>query len=196
MQGAARVGKQTTRILYRCELGKARSVPVELTDHPRTVYLREDEVTRRLDQWIATLADPEDLARGQEMNPTAGAGYAALQRQLSEANSKVLALVAAVESGVAVEDLTAALRRRTAERDELNARLERVERPSAMSAAQISQLVEELGGLSAVLGKATGAERAQVYASLGLRLDYDPYLRRVKATADLSRVAGCVRGGT
>ena len=43
-----------------------------------------------------------------------------------------------------------------------------------MSAAQISELVEELGGLSAVLGEATGAERAQVYASLGLRLDYDP----------------------
>ena len=58
------------------------------------------------------------------------------------------------------------------------------------------ELVEELGGLLAVLGEATGAERAQVYASLGLRLDYDPYLRRVKATADLSRVAGCVRGGT
>ena len=68
--------------------------------------------------------------------------------------------------------------------------------PCAMSAAQISELVEELGGLSAVLGEAIGAERAQVYASLGLLLDYDPYLRRVKATADLSRVAGCVRGGT
>jgi hypothetical protein len=101
-------------------------------------------------------------------------------------------LITAVQSGVAVEDLTAALRRRTAERDELKARLERSERPRAMSAAQISELVEELGGLSAVLGEATGAERAQVYASLGLRLDYDPYLRRVKATADLSRVAGCV----
>jgi site-specific DNA recombinase len=65
-----------------------------------------------------------------------------------------------------------------------------------MSAAQISELVGELGGLSAVLGAATGAERAHVYASLALRLDYDPYLRRVRATADLSRVAGCVRGGT
>ena len=107
-----------------------------------------------------------------------------------------LLLVNAVESGVAVEDLTAALRRRTAERDELKARLERTERPRAMSAAQISELVGELGGLSAVLGAATGVERAQVYASLALRLDYDPYLRRVRATADLSRVAGCVRGGT
>nr|WP_230493387.1 recombinase family protein [Mycobacterium mantenii] len=196
MQGAARVGKRTTRILYRCELGKSRSVPVDLSDHPRTVYLREDEVTARLDEWIASLADPEDLARGQDVDPAAGTGYAALQRQLREANAKVAALVSAVESGVAVEDLTAALRRRTAERDELKARLEQAERPRVMSAAQISELVEELGGLSAVLGAATGAERAEVYASLGLRLDYDPHLRQVKATADLSRVAGCVRGGT
>lgn len=194
MQGAARVGKRTTRILYRCELGKLRSVPVDLSDHPRTVYLREDEVTARLDEWIATLADPEDLARGQDVDPAAGAGYAALQRQLREANAKVAALVTAVESGVAVEDLTAALRRRTAERDEL--RLGQAERPRVMSAAQISELVEELGGLSAVRGAATGAERAEVYASLGLRLDHDPHRRRVKATADLSRVAGCVRGGT
>lgn len=196
MQGAARVGKRTTRILYRCELGKSRSVPVDLSDHPRTVYLREDVVTARLDEWIATLADPEDLARGQDVDPAAGTGYAALQRQLREANAKVAALVTAVESGVAVEDLTAALRRRTAERDELKARLEQAERPRVMSAAQISELVEELGGLSAVLSAATGAERAEVYASLGLRLDYDPHLRQVKATADLSRVAGCVRGGT
>jgi site-specific DNA recombinase len=39
------VGKRTTRILYRCELGRSRSVPTDLSDHPRTVYLREDEVT-------------------------------------------------------------------------------------------------------------------------------------------------------
>lgn len=145
MQGAARAGKQTTRILYRCELGKSRSAPAELADHPRTVYLREDALTPRLDEWIARLADPEDLARGQEADPAVETGYAALNRQLSEANGKVAALIAAVESGVAVEDLTAALRRRSAERDELKARLEQAERPSVMSATQISELVEELG---------------------------------------------------
>jgi len=36
-------------------------------------------------------------------HPAAGAGYAALHRQLSEANKKVAALVNAVESGMAVE---------------------------------------------------------------------------------------------
>ncbi len=196
MQGAARVGKRATRILYRCELGKSRSVPAELADHPPTVYLREDAVTPRLDEWIAGLADPEDLAREQDSDLEDTTRQAALQCQLSNVNSKVAALIAAVESGVAVADLTAALRQRTAERDELKDRLERAERPPAMSAAQIRKLVEELGGLSAVLGEATGSERAQVYASLGLRLDYDPHLQRVTATADLSRVAGRVRGGT
>jgi hypothetical protein len=37
-----------------------------------------------------------------------------------------------------------------------------------------------------------GCRRCLVYAGLWLRLDDDPYLRRVKATADLSRIAGCV----
>jgi hypothetical protein len=181
---------------HRDPRGWSHSAIRAILDNPTylgvRIWGREDEVTVRLDGWIATLADPEDLARDHEVRPAAGAGYAALQRHFSEANRKVAALVTAVESGVAVEDLTAALRRRAAERDELDARLERAERPCAMSAAQISELVEKLGGLSSVLGAATGAARAEVCASLGLRLDDDPHLRLVTATADVSRVAGCV----
>ncbi|GJO45784.1 hypothetical protein NJB1604_25200 [Mycobacterium marinum] len=88
MQGAAPVGKRTTRILYGCELGTSRSVPADLSDHPRTGYLREDEVTARLYEWIATLADPEDLACGQDADPEAGTGYAALLRQLASSEPK------------------------------------------------------------------------------------------------------------
>jgi recombinase len=100
-------------VRYRCELGKSRSVPAELADHPPTVYLREDAVTPRLDEWIASLANPEDLAREQDSDLAATARHATLQRQLNDANRKVAALIEAVESGVAVADLTAALRRRT-----------------------------------------------------------------------------------
>lgn len=196
MQGADRSGKRSTRILYRCELGKSRSVPVDLRDHPRTVYVREDDVTARLDPWIASLADPEHLARGQDADLAGTARYAVLQRQLGEVNRKIASLVAAVESGVAVEELKGALVQRSAERDELKALLERTERPPVMTAAEIENLIKELGGLCAVLDAATPAERAEVYVSLGLRLEYDPQLHQVTATADLSRVAGCVRGGT
>lgn len=81
---------------------------------------------------------------------------------------------------MAIEDLANALRRRTAERDELKARLARVQQPSTMSAAQISTLVEELGGLAAILGQATATERAEVYASLGLHLDYHSLNQQVR----------------
>ncbi|OSC23697.1 Site-specific recombinase [Mycobacterium vulneris] len=74
---------------------------------------------------------------------------------------------------MAVEDLIDALCRRTAQRDELKARVVRAERACVVSAAQINELVQELGGLLTVLGEATGAERDQVCTSLGLRLDYD-----------------------
>jgi hypothetical protein len=83
-----------------------------------------------------------------------------------------------------------------AERDELKAQLERTERPHVMTATEIENLIKELGGFCAILDAATPAERAEVYVSLGLRLEYDPHLHQVTATADLSRVAGCVRGGT
>lgn len=163
-----------------------------IADHPRTVCLGDDEVTVPLDEWIATVADPDNPARGQDADPAAGTGYAVLQRQLSEANGTVAALMTALECGMAVEDLTAALRRRTAERDELKGRLERAERPGVMAVAQIKELVDESGGPSAVLSAASAAERADVHKCLCLRLDYGPYRRRVKATADLSRFSGCV----
>jgi hypothetical protein len=152
-------------------------------------------VTPRFNEWIAGLADPEGLAREQDSDLATAARHAALQRQLSDANRKVAVLIEAVESDVVAADLTAALRLRTVERDELKARLERVERPRAMSAAQISELAKELDELSTVPSDATAAERAEVYASLDLRLDYDPHQRQVKAIADFSRVARRVRGG-
>jgi hypothetical protein len=51
------------------------------------------------------------------MDPAVGTGYAAIQHQLSEANGRVAALVNAVESGVAVEDLTVVSCRHTAQLD-------------------------------------------------------------------------------
>ena len=59
-----------------------------------------------------------------------------LQRQLGEVNRKIAALVAAVESGVAVEELKGALSQRIAERDELKAQVERTGSPHVMGLQQ------------------------------------------------------------
>ncbi|EUA56382.1 integrase domain protein [Mycobacterium xenopi 4042] len=95
---------------------------------------------------------------------------------------------------MAVEDLTAALRRRTAERDELKARLEQAERPGSCLRHRSANWSRNWVGCQPCSVRLPGGTRRGVREP-GLRLDYDPHLRQVKATADLSRVAGCVRGG-
>lgn len=68
--------------------------------------------------------------------------------------------------------------------------------PSIMTAAEIEDVTNELDGLCATPDAANPAERAEVHVSLDLSLEWDPHVHQVTATVDLSRVAGCVRGGT
>jgi site-specific DNA recombinase len=68
-----------------------------------TVYVTDRKTCTEIEHLLGLL-----LSQGRAVgisriaHPAAGAGYAALQRQLSEANRKVAALVNAVESGVAL----------------------------------------------------------------------------------------------
>lgn len=68
--------------------------------------------------------------------------------------------------------------------------------PEAIMASDIERILDELGGLGHVLSTAEPTEKALVYASLGLRLRYQPGENRVVATADLGRVLSGVGGKT
>ena len=54
----------------------------------------------------------------------------------------------------------------------------------------------DLGGIAEILPKAPPAMKARLYASLGVRLEYDHMLKRVGATAEAACVPGRVRRGT
>jgi site-specific DNA recombinase len=56
--------------------------------------------------------------------------------------------------------------------------------------------ISELGGIATILPTADPAHKAAIYASLGLRLEYNHDLKTVRATADKACVPGRVRGGT
>jgi len=98
MQGSARAGG---RILYRCEYGKARSLPVGC-EHPPTVYVREDLILGRLDGWLASLATPEALAGVAPKESE----VSELKHRLSDINSKLGRLIAAIEVGGAPRSST------------------------------------------------------------------------------------------
>ncbi|GIE90744.1 hypothetical protein Are01nite_72240 [Actinoplanes regularis] len=69
-----------------------------------------------------------------------------------------------------------------------------------MSSEQISDLVDQLGDIVAVLGEADPTDRAEVYQQLGIRLTYDQEQQKVRVqaqpVADSHGDLVCVRRGT
>lgn len=65
-----------------------------------------------------------------------------------------------------------------------------------LSAKEVAALTERLGEAGRALEGATDFERADLYAALGLRLDYEPAGQRLLATLNPGRVASSVRRGT
>jgi len=189
MQGSARSGG---RILYRCEYGKDRALP-QGCEHPPTVYVREDAIVGRLDSWLASLATPEALADAAPPD----SDVSNLKQRLSDTNSKLARLVAAIEAGGDVEVLNPRIAALSTERRELERQLAYRRNLRPAGAAEIRAMLSELRGLVSVLESADLAERATVYADLGVSLRYDPRDQTVHATADLSRVVNVrVGGGT
>lgn len=198
LQGAYRASRSggPGRVLYRCEVRRSRALPPELADHPRTIYVNEQDILAKLDPWIASLADPAWLAESQSTDPVAAAKRAGLLSQLSDLDRRINNLLDAVETGHDARPLVDQLTKRTAERDALKARLAATTGPTQLSAPQIDAIIRSLGGMAQVLERARPEERAAVYKALQIRLQYDDRRRQVRVTADLSRVAAGVGGGT
>ncbi len=65
-----------------------------------------------------------------------------------------------------------------------------------LSAREIAEWADSLGGVVQVLEQANPEDRAALSAEFGLTPRYDPTRQRIKATAELSRVARGVGGPT
>lgn len=198
MQGAWRSNRDdrsSGRLLYRCTLRGARTVPPELQDHPRSLYVREDAIVPSLDAWIAKLTNPETLASTAAEAPV-DQMHDSLRRQIAELDRKITALVAAVETGGDIEALTARLRERSREREGLLAQMRARSAPSRPTPAQIEHAIQELGGIATILAKAEPLEKAKLYLSLDIRLEYDHAKKLVTATAGQACVQQRVRRGT
>jgi hypothetical protein len=157
--------------------------------------VNENAILGKLDPWIESFADPAWLAASQTEGPAAAARLAGLRGQLGELDRKIANLLTAIENGGDSRLLAAQLARREAEREAMTANLARA-RGTAMTKDQIEAILRALGGISQILRDATTMERAAVYESLGVRMEYDDRSNQVHVTADLARVAGGDGGGT
>lgn len=198
MQGAWRTNRDdnsTGRILYRCTLRSTRSMVPQLADHPQSLYVREDSILPHLDAWIAGLVTPGALAAGQDVQVHGGRA-ASLRAAISELDRKIASLVAGVESGAEIAALTDQLSKRSAERAGLQAQLRGESSAERLTVAEMEKALTDLGGIGKILPKASPEMKAKLYASLGVRLEYDHVLKRVRATAEAACVPGRVRRGT
>jgi hypothetical protein len=192
MQG----NKAHDTLRYRCTITQTRSLPAYLSDHPKAVYVREDAVVAALDAWLPTLIDADLLAASQEPDPSMAVRHDELTRRLSEIDQSTRNLVSAIEAGTDPAVVQPRLVELKVEREAAARDLTGMATPAAISSQDIERILDELGGLHQILSTAEPTEKSQVYASLGLRLRYQPDENRVVATADLGRVLSGVGGGT
>jgi len=191
---ASRDGKHG-RVLYRCAVRSNRALADDFPEHPSSLYVREDTILGPLDDWIGLMTSPEALASHQR--PTAQSSPTqALVTQLAELDRKISSLVAALEAGADLQQLTDQLKRRAAEREALETRIRATPKEMRLTKQDLVQAVEKLGGLPKVLATADPLARESVYRSLGIRLEYDHLARRVSAIAVEACVLNRVRRGT
>ena len=167
MQGSFRPsrGDGPGRVLYRCEIRRGRALPAELLGHPATVYVRQDAIVDKLDQWISSLASAEVLAAGQLPDPATDQQRAALGRRLTDTRHKIASLIAAIESGVDPTLLGRQLATRTAEKERILQEISRPEPTGARSARDIGALIDIFGSVAEALKSATHDEHHRIYTA-------------------------------
>jgi hypothetical protein len=115
---------------------------------------------------------------------------------MADCDVRIKRLLESIESGIDHELVAPRVRELQAERARLEATLGAYNLWRPLSAREIAEWADSLGGVVQVLKQANPEDRAALYAELGLTLRYDPTRQQIKATAELSRVARGVGGGT
>jgi len=191
---------------YRCT---ARSLvpgsPVA-ESHPPNVYLREDRLLTRVNEWLSGLFDPQRLDQtigalvdADDSGKQADAMRAALRQRIAAADGTMARLQRALDAGWDPELLTQQYNAAVADKRAAEAELQA--RPGSgepVTADEVRQMIADLGDLDDVLASADRQALAELYQAMKLSVTYDHEARAadvsVAPTAHGAKVR--VRGGT
>lgn len=179
---------------YHCLATQTRALPAYLSGHPKAVYVREDVIVRAIGHWLPTLADSDWLSTCNQPEPTQDARRNRLAARLNEIDAATANLVRAIETGTDPEVVQQRIAQLRAERQLTVHELSKVPADDLLTSADIDAIVNELGGLAAILEEAEPLDKMRVYQALDLRLQYQPDQAMVVASADLGRVVSRVGG--
>jgi site-specific DNA recombinase len=188
---------------YRCKFA-AEYALAKGVDHPRTVYVREAPILERLDRWLSTVLDEQNLAATVEAMAAASAPdeaavarAEAARRRVADCDARLAKYRTALEAGadaVIVAGWVAEVKGdRLAAEQELAATGPDAE---PLSTREVRALVEGLRSVVDALAGADPRVKAELYAELGVEMTFDPASNRVEVLARPSGVyqGACRRG--
>ena len=198
MQGSWNNGQPYYRCTFPTEYAQVNHIT-----HPRAIYLREAEVLPELDTWLTKTLNPrhlpatlDALAAAQHSEPPPEAAslreeIAACDRQLDQYRAT---LDAGGDPGVVGQWITQTQARKLTAETRLRACQATRPAPGRMTKQEIAAVVDALTGLMEVLHDAEPADKADIYAALGLRLTYHPGPGPRMATVRLEPGRSCTKG--
>lgn len=170
---------------YRCRFPEEYALANKVC-HPLNVYVREDRVVPRLDRWLAGVFEPahiertlDQLASAQQPRSRDAELAAGLRRELAETDRKLARYRVAIEAGADPVIVAGWMRDVQAARAEAEIRLKRLGSAPVqkLDRDQVAAMIRDLGDMVSVLGDVEPARKAKIYATLGLRLTYQPRAR-------------------
>jgi hypothetical protein len=175
---------------YHCRF-PAEYALANKVSHPKNVYLRESDVLGRVDDWLAELFSPDGMdatlsqlgeRSAQLHDPAALARAEAARTRIDECDAEISAYRASLKAGgdpaVIGPWIAETQARKVAAQAEIRAATGRRQ----MNPGDLAAIVAALGDLVRVIQEADPADKAQMYAQLGLTLTYQPGRRLVEAT--------------
>jgi len=149
-------------------------------EHPPTVYLRVDQLSTRVDDWIAKLFSPEcidstleELAAAADESDPAERAEADFNRTIAAAEGATSRLRRALEAGWDPAELTAQYNAELAEKRAAEAGLATIEYPKRLTPREIRAMVDQLGDKGRALDRANRKDLAELYDALRLTVAYD-----------------------
>ena len=173
---------------YRCKFPVEYAVANKI-DHPRTVYVREDQILAEMDPWICQIFAPANLRHTIEAlldardNEAERVAIEAAKRTIDDCNRRMARYRSALDAGGDPQEIGNWMAETRAERLKAEGKLRAITRKREITEKEITEMIPRLAEMIEVLKKADPADRNDLYTQMGLRLVYDPLDRVVAAEA-------------
>ncbi len=174
---------------YRCRF-PAEYALANRVDHPKTVYLREVDVTGRLDNWLGQAFDPASLdVTLDQLTDKAAAGTddtsartEAAQARIADLDKKIAQYRASLDAGGDPAVIGPWIAETQAQKVAARAEIRSATGQRRMTREEIAVIVAALGDLVQVIRDADPADKPDLYALLGVTVIYRPQKRLVEAS--------------